>query len=95
MDAKTNDITIKTILPYHPKEIGVFGSYTRNEMTEKSDIDILVDLNEDISLLDMGGLYMDLLDTLGRNVDLVTKNGVSDIFKKYIERDLISIYRAS
>ena len=95
MDATTNKLIIDTILPYKPIEIGVFGSYARNEMTEDSDIDILVDLNPEVSLLDIGGLYMDLLERLGRNVDLVTKGGINEMFRKYIEQDFISIYRES
>lgn len=93
MDAKTNKIIIDTILPYHPKEICVFGSYARNEMDSESDIDIMVDLGPNVSLLDLGGIYMDLVEKLNLNVDLITKEGINEIFRKYIERDLISIYR--
>jgi len=93
MDSQINQIIIDTTLPYKPKEIGVFGSYARNEMGPDSDIDIMVDLNEDVSLFDIGGLYMDLTEKLGKKIDLVTKGGINEVFKKYIERDLISIYR--
>lgn len=93
MNAETNKIIIDTIMPYKPKEIGVFGSYARNEMGANSDIDIMVDLSEDISLLDLGGLYMDLTEKLKSKIDLVTKGGINEVFKKYIENDLISIYR--
>jgi len=93
MDSQINQIIIDTTLPYKPKEIGVFGSYARNEMGPDSDIDIIVDLNEDVSLFDIGGLYMDLTEKLGKKIDLVTKGGINEVFKKYIERDLISIYR--
>jgi len=95
MDAKTNKIIIDTIMPYKPKEIGVFGSYARNEMRPDSDIDIMVDLHNDVSLFDLGGLYMDLCERLQAKIDLVTKGGINEIFKEYIERDLISIYNES
>lgn len=93
MNEKTNKIIISTILPYHPKEIAVFGSYARNEMNSESDIDIMVDFRKDVSLFDLGGLYMDLVEKLGRKIDLVTKGGVNQVFRKYIERDLTPIYR--
>ena len=93
MNVEINKIIIETILPFNPREISVFGSYARNEMQRDSDIDIMVDLDETVSLLDLGGLYMDLSEKLQRKIDLVTKNGVNEIFKDYIERDLISIYK--
>ncbi len=93
MNAETNKIIIDTILPYKPLEKGVFGSYARNEMSPDSDIDIMVDLRYDISLLDLGGLYMDLSEKLKSKIDLVTKGGINEVFKKYIENDLIFIYR--
>ncbi len=82
-------------MPYKPKAIGVFGSYARNEMKPDSDIDIMVevDLDNTISLFDLGGLYMDLSENLKKKIDLVTKGGINEVFKKYIEQDLILIYR--
>lgn len=93
MNPEINKIIIDTILPFKPREIGVFGSYARNEMHSDSDIDIMVDLDETVSLLDLGGLYMDLTEKLQSKIDLVTKKGVNEVFRDYIERDLISIYK--
>ncbi len=50
-----------------------FGSVARGEATETSDIDFLVDLEQGRSLLDLGGLLMDLRDLLGHDVDVVTE----------------------
>jgi predicted nucleotidyltransferase len=50
----------------------VFGSVLRGEDAEGSDIDILVDALPDATLLDLGGLMMDLQDILGVRVDLMT-----------------------
>ena len=52
--------------------VRVFGSVARGEADEKSDIDFLVDMEPGRSLLDMGGLLLDLQDLLGREVDVVT-----------------------
>lgn len=50
----------------------VFGSVLRGEDKEGSDIDILEDALPGATLLDLGGLMMDLQDILGVRVDLMT-----------------------
>ncbi len=54
----------------------VFGSVARGEADERSDVDFLVELEKGRSLLDLGGLLMDLQDLLGRRVDVVTEKGL-------------------
>ena len=56
--------------------VRVFGSRARGQADRDSDVDFLVDLEEGRSLLDLGGLLMDLQDLLGRRVDVVTENGL-------------------
>jgi len=51
---------------------GVFGSVARGESRKDSDLDILVELPEEKSLLDLVDLKLDLEDALGRKVDVVT-----------------------
>ena len=58
------------------RNVRVFGSAARGEAGPGSDVDFLVDLDSDHSLLDLGRLLMDLQDLLGRQVDLVTENGL-------------------
>lgn len=60
---------------YGVKEIGLFGSFIRGEQKITSDIDILVELEEDakISLLEFVNLENYLGDLLGVKVDLVEK----------------------
>lgn len=50
---------------------GLFGSFVKEEVNEESDIDILVELEADESLLAFIALKLELEDTLGRPVDLV------------------------
>ena len=50
--------------------VRVFGSVARGEADEKSDIDLLVDMKEGYSLFDLGGLWEDLKDLLGCQVDV-------------------------
>ena len=73
----------------------LFGSFSRNEETETSDIDILVDFDESrgvVSLFKMGGMLMDLSNIAGRKVDLVEVDGIMDFAKASIERDKLLIY---
>ncbi len=59
---------------YDLHAVYLFGSYARNEATENSDVDVLIDrTNSKVkSMFDMGGLYSDLCDCIGKKVDLVT-----------------------
>ena len=92
---------IKEILRKHKKElkekykvksIAIFGSYARGEQKETSDIDILIDYYEPISLLKLIELENYFSDLLGVKVDLITKNSIHNPYvKKSIEEDLIYI----
>ena len=58
------------------RNIRVFGSVARDEATTDSDVDILVEMEPGRSLLDLTGLQLDLEELLGRDVDVVTENGL-------------------
>jgi predicted nucleotidyltransferase len=61
------------------RSVGLFGSYVRNEQTEKSDIDLLIDFDPEKENFDNYMALCDFLDLLFRNekVEVVTKNGLS------------------
>jgi uncharacterized protein len=61
---------------YQVKELGIFGSYARQEQTETSDVDLLVEFFETPSLLKFVNLENYLSDHLGVKVDLVHKGGL-------------------
>ncbi len=56
--------------------VRIFGSVARDEADLESDVDFLVDLESGRSLLDLGGLLMDLQEFLGYPVDVVTEKGL-------------------
>lgn len=58
------------------EEIRVFGSVARGEEGPSSDIDFLVKLQPGRSLLDLGAFLMALQALLGREVDVVTEQGL-------------------
>jgi len=61
---------------YGVHHIRVFGSVANNAADEHSDVDFLVELEEERSLLDLGGLLIDLEKLLGCKVDVVTNKGL-------------------
>ncbi len=61
--------------------VRIFGSVARGEESEDSDIDFLVDMDEDRSLLDRIGLIQYLGDILGRKVDVATVKGLRKYFR--------------
>jgi len=69
----------------------IFGSVAGGEADAKSDIDILVDLEPGRSLLDLGGLLMDLQDLLGHNVDVVTGRGLRERIRERVLREAIPL----
>ncbi len=89
------NIIIETLKPFNPSFIGLFGSYARNEETEKSDIDLLIDLNyPKLSLFDIGGLNWDLEQKLKTKIDLAFKNKLKQAFIPTILKDVVVLYEA-
>lgn len=80
---------------YNPEFIGLFGSYAREEQTNTSDLDILVNFRNGISLLKLIQLENELSEKLGIKVDLITEGSLSNKrIKDRIENDLQIIYKA-
>lgn len=69
---------------YGVKRASLFGSIVRGEFTEDSDIDLLVELPDTASLLDLGGLKIDLEELLGKKVDVLTFDSLHPLLKKKI-----------
>jgi uncharacterized protein len=53
--------------------IRVFGSMSRGDVSDKSDVDLLVTLAPGTSALALGGLLLDAQELLGRRVDVATE----------------------
>ncbi|MEM3426456.1 MAG: nucleotidyltransferase family protein, partial [Thermoproteota archaeon] len=71
---------------YGVKEIGIFGSYVRGENKESSDLDILVEFEDDakIDLIKFVELENYLSELLGVKVDLVDKTALKPAIGKHI-----------
>jgi hypothetical protein len=76
---------------YGAEKAGLFGSYVRGEATADSDIDILVQIGKDISLLDFVGLKLEIEEALNRKVDLVEYDTIKPVLRERIlcEQEII------
>ena len=91
------DMIIKLIADYFKTQpvlkAYLFGSFSRGEETEPSDIDILIVLDDSQHVgLKFFGMYEDLKDLLGRKVDLVTERSLAPFARESVDRDKILIY---
>ena len=73
----------------------LFGSFARGEQTPQSDVDILFvpdRSGKPFTLFTMGGMYMDLKELLGREVDLVEEGSLRPYAAETANRDKKLIY---
>jgi predicted nucleotidyltransferase len=88
--AKREDI-LRIASEHGAYDVRVFGSVARREDDEKSDIDFLVNMEKGRSLFDLGGLLMDLQDLLGRDVDVVTEDGLRERIRERVLREAVTL----
>ena len=75
---------IPILRKYGVKKASLFGSVVRDDLSEESDIDILVEMPETATLLELANLKLDLEDILHRNVDVLTYDSLHPLLKKRI-----------
>ena len=76
------------------KRAWVFGSFSRMEERQDSDIDILVDLDPSvpIGLLQYAGMVNKLESLLGRKVDMVATGSIKPFAQESINKDKVLVY---
>ena len=72
----------------------LFGSYSRGEQTNESDVDILVqyDRSQRIGLLKISGMHIDLENLIGRKVDIVEDGTLRPWAVESVNNDKYLIY---
>lgn len=82
---------------HHIRQMRLFGSVLRDDFTEESDLDILVDFEPDqhIGLIALGIMAEELSALVGRNVDLNTSGTLSRHFRDEVLREAEVIYDAA
>ena len=76
---------------YGAHDVRVFGSVARRETDELSDVDLIVRFDPDRSLMDHGGLIMDLRDLLDTKVDVISEAGLRPRFRNAVLKEAIAL----
>lgn len=76
---------------YKVREIGLFGSFVRGEQRSSSDVDVLVEFEEDADLFDLIGLTLYLEDALQREVDVVSKSALREELREAVIHEVITV----
>ena len=82
---------IPILKEHNIKKAGLFGSCVRGEMREDSDIDVLVEIEDNISLLDFVGIKLEIEEALKRKIDLVEYSTIKPLLKEKIIREQVGI----
>lgn len=90
LQTKREDI-LQTARKYGAYNVRVFGSVARGEADEKSDIDLLVDMEKGRSLLDLAGLLVDLEDLLGCRVDVVPEDSLRARIRDRVLKEAVAL----
>lgn len=70
----------------------VFGSFAREEDTDQSDVDFLIDFDKEFDLIEFFRLKSRLEEILTRKVDIVESKSINPVFKESILKDTILLY---
>lgn len=75
---------------YGITQLTIFGSYARDEQRADSDLDILIDYEQDLGIrfIDLAG---ELEQLLGLRVDLVSKKGIKPTYLSVIRKDFVHV----
>ena len=76
---------------YNINKAGLFGSLVRGELQKDSDIDILVEIKGNISLLDFVGIKLEIEEELGRKVDLIEYSAIKPVLRDNILKEQVAI----
>ena len=83
---------IKPVCDEYPiHKVYLFGSYSRGEAKESSDVDLRIE-GDIHNLFTLGGIYEDMKEALGKNIDLLSVLPDSEKFRDNLRRDEVLIY---
>lgn len=89
VEKKLSTIRLELKKKFKVNVIGVFGSVARGEDSAASDIDLLVDLDDDADLIDMVGLSQHLEEQLHRKIDIVPRRAIRPELSARILRETL------
>lgn len=68
--------------------IYIFGSYAREDATDDSDVDLLIDTTGVKGFFVIGGIYNDLEEALGKSIDMITLGAFYQNNEDFVSRVL-------
>ena len=88
---KRKDEILRILSQYGARNVRIFGSRAREDSAETSDLDLLVEMKPNSSLLDLVAIKQDLEDLLGCKVDVVTESSLSPYIKDEILKEAVRL----
>jgi predicted nucleotidyltransferase len=76
---------------YSVKTLGIFGSIARDEQTDQSDVDLLVEFSRPVGFVTFMRLEHFLSDRLGKPVDLVTPDSLKPVIRQDVLAEVIYV----
>jgi len=81
----------QVFMMYPVNKVALFGSYAKGLQTEDSDIDLVIK-ESDVGILTVSNIKQKLSSMLARNVDLVSEDDLSEVFRFLIKDEEVIIY---
>ena len=88
---KNRDEILRIAASHGASNVRIFGSVVRGDENSESDIDFLVKLKKNCSLLDHADMIIEMEDLLGCKVDVVTESGIKERIKSRILSEAVSL----
>lgn len=90
LQEKREDI-LRIAAKHRVTNLRVFGSVARGQAGPDSDVDFLVQLPQDCSLLDHAGFIVELQDLLGKTVDVIPESGLRPAIREKVLREAVTL----
>lgn len=81
----------RIVTAHRAANVRVFGSVSRGEDTEGSDIDLLIDPTSETTLFDIGAIRHELLKLLGVRVDVLTPQALPERFRARVLAEAVPV----
>jgi len=85
------DIIIRIARAHGARNVRVFGSHARGDSGPESDLDLIIELEPDRSLLDLIAIKLEIEDLVHRKVDVVTEAALSPYLREEILQETVAL----
>jgi predicted nucleotidyltransferase len=85
------DAILEIARRYGAHDVRIFGSVARGDATDESDLDLVVRFDPGRTLLDQGGLLMDLRALLGMKVDVLSEGALTGRFGQIVRSEAVPL----